>query len=107
MVEWAKGLEINVSSMVNVSKYAIPVMMRNDNSRGYRGSIINMGSVAGSVSNIIDSFKAHFLLVYVVGRKSFQKRGTSILVLEMRFRVRPFQVYQLTFIEAPSLVPDQ
>ena len=47
MVEWAKGLEINVSSMVNVSKFAIPEMLKNDNSRGYRGSIINMGSVAG------------------------------------------------------------
>lgn len=47
MVEWAKGLEINVSSMVHMSKYAIPEMMKNDGSRGYRGSIINMGSVAG------------------------------------------------------------
>lgn len=47
MADWAKGLEINVSSMVNVSKFAIPEMIKNDPSRGYRGSVINMGSVAG------------------------------------------------------------
>ena len=47
MTEWAKSLEINVSSMVNMSKYAIPEMLKNDGSRGYKGSIINMGSVAG------------------------------------------------------------
>lgn len=47
MADWAKGLEINVSSMVNMSKFAIPEMLKNDASRGYRGSIINMGSVAG------------------------------------------------------------
>ena len=48
MVDWAKGLEINVSSMVLVAKYVIPKMKRNDDSElGYRGSIVNMGSVAG------------------------------------------------------------
>jgi len=47
MTEWAKGLAINVSSMVNMCKFAIPEMKKNDESRGYRGSIINMGSVAG------------------------------------------------------------
>jgi len=47
MSEWAKGLEINITSMVNVSKYAIPEMIKNSGARGYRGSIINMGSVAG------------------------------------------------------------
>lgn len=47
MADWAKGLEINVSSMVNVSKFAIPEMTKNSGERGYRGSIINMGSVAG------------------------------------------------------------
>lgn len=47
MVEWAKGLEINISSMVMMAKYAIPEMRRNDNEAGYRGSIVNMSSVAG------------------------------------------------------------
>ncbi|KAK5102926.1 hypothetical protein LTS08_003728 [Lithohypha guttulata] len=47
MKEWAKGLEINVTSMVNVAKYCIPEMRKNEATRGYRGSIINMASVAG------------------------------------------------------------
>lgn len=47
MADWAKGLEINISTMVNMSKFAIPEMVKNDAGRGYRGSIINMGSVAG------------------------------------------------------------
>lgn len=47
MAEWAKSMEINVSTMVLMAKYSIPAMMRNDNSAGYRGSIINLGSVAG------------------------------------------------------------
>lgn len=42
---WAKGLEINVSSMVLMAKYAVPAMRRNEGS--LRGSIVNMGSVAG------------------------------------------------------------
>jgi len=45
MEQWAKGLEINVSSMVNMTKYAVPAMKRNDGEA--KGSIINMGSVAG------------------------------------------------------------
>ena len=42
---WAKGLEINVSSMVMMTKYAVPAMKRNQGE--IRGSIVNMGSVAG------------------------------------------------------------
>ncbi|CEJ58118.1 Putative 2,5-dichloro-2,5-cyclohexadiene-1,4-diol dehydrogenase [Penicillium brasilianum] len=45
MVQWAKSMEINVSSMVQMSKYAIPMMARNEGEN--KGSIINMGSVAG------------------------------------------------------------
>ncbi|OAX81779.1 hypothetical protein ACJ72_03881 [Emergomyces africanus] len=45
MAEWAKGLEINVSSMVQMSKYAIPAMRRNEGE--VKGNIVNMGSVAG------------------------------------------------------------
>lgn len=45
MEAWAKGLEINVSSMVQMAKYAIPAMQRNEGE--LKGSIINMGSVAG------------------------------------------------------------
>ncbi|KAL3463557.1 hypothetical protein BJX64DRAFT_298936 [Aspergillus heterothallicus] len=48
MGEWAKSLEVNVSSMVLVAKYAIPAMLRNERDEsGMRGSIVNMGSVAG------------------------------------------------------------
>ncbi|KAE8324377.1 hypothetical protein BDV39DRAFT_195111 [Aspergillus sergii] len=49
MEAWSKSLEVNVSSMVLVSKYAIPAMMKNerDEYSGMRGSIVNMGSVAG------------------------------------------------------------
>lgn len=47
MEEWAQGLNLNVSSMVLMAKYAIPAMRKNDPAPGYRGSIVNMGSVAG------------------------------------------------------------
>lgn len=47
MVAWTKSMEINVSSMVMMAKYAIPEMAKNDNEWGYRGSIVNMASVAG------------------------------------------------------------
>lgn len=45
MLEWAKGMELNVASMVMMSKYAIPEMVKNDGQ--WRGSIVNMASVAG------------------------------------------------------------
>jgi len=45
MIQWAKSMEINVSSMVLMAKYAVPVMMRNEGE--LKGSIVNMGSVAG------------------------------------------------------------
>ncbi|KAL9092131.1 MAG: hypothetical protein Q9165_004564 [Trypethelium subeluteriae] len=45
MEEWAKGMEINVSTMVMMAKYAIPEMVKNQGQ--WRGSIVNMGSVAG------------------------------------------------------------
>ncbi|KAK5655055.1 hypothetical protein OQA88_5954 [Cercophora sp. LCS_1] len=45
MAQWAKGLEVNVSSMVQMTKYAVPAMARNEGET--KGSIINMGSVAG------------------------------------------------------------
>ncbi|KAH7017098.1 hypothetical protein EDB80DRAFT_760566 [Ilyonectria destructans] len=45
MEHWAKSLEVNVSSMVLMSKYAIPAMSRNEGE--VKGSIVNMGSVAG------------------------------------------------------------
>ncbi|KAJ5559141.1 hypothetical protein N7535_008995 [Penicillium sp. DV-2018c] len=45
MVQWAKSMEINVSSMVMMTKYAIPAMSQNDSE--IKGSIVNMGSVAG------------------------------------------------------------
>lgn len=45
MEQWAKGLEINVSSMVLMAKYAVPAMLKNTGE--IKGSIVNMGSVAG------------------------------------------------------------
>ncbi|KAJ5506763.1 Short-chain dehydrogenase/reductase SDR [Penicillium expansum] len=45
MMQWAKSMEINVASMVQMAKYAIPEMSRNDGE--IKGSIVNMGSVAG------------------------------------------------------------
>ncbi|CDM31288.1 hypothetical protein DTO013E5_80 [Penicillium roqueforti] len=45
MMQWAKSMEINVASMVQMVKYAIPEMSRNDGE--IKGSIVNMGSVAG------------------------------------------------------------
>ncbi|KAK4580530.1 hypothetical protein LTR86_000733 [Recurvomyces mirabilis] len=45
MVEWAKSMEINVASMVMMAKYAIPEMEKNDGQ--WRGSIVNIASVAG------------------------------------------------------------
>ena len=47
MTRWAAAMEVNVSSMVIMSKHVIPKMMKNDGERGYKGAIINMGSVAG------------------------------------------------------------
>jgi NAD(P)-dependent dehydrogenase (short-subunit alcohol dehydrogenase family) len=44
---FVKGLEINVASMVQMAKYAIPEMVKN--SGQWAGSIVNMGSVAGLV----------------------------------------------------------
>ncbi|KAK4039607.1 tropinone reductase [Parachaetomium inaequale] len=47
--EWNKGMEINVTSMMLMAKYAIPAMLRNRRTEGQpvRGSIVNVGSVAG------------------------------------------------------------
>lgn len=45
MEQWSKSLEINVSSMVLMVKYAVPAMERNEGD--IKGSIVNMGSVAG------------------------------------------------------------
>jgi NAD(P)-dependent dehydrogenase (short-subunit alcohol dehydrogenase family) len=45
MVEWAKGMEINVASMVIMAKYCIPVMAKNEGQ--WKGSIVNIASVAG------------------------------------------------------------
>ncbi|KAH7135290.1 hypothetical protein B0J11DRAFT_157052 [Dendryphion nanum] len=45
MEAWAKGLEINVSSMVQMVKYCVPAMQKNEGET--KGAIVNMGSVAG------------------------------------------------------------
>jgi NAD(P)-dependent dehydrogenase (short-subunit alcohol dehydrogenase family) len=47
MEAWAASMAVNVASMVMMAKYAIPEMVRNDDEWGYRGVVINMGSVAG------------------------------------------------------------
>lgn len=45
MEQWGKSLEINVSSMVLMAKYAVPAMKNNEGE--LKGAIVNMGSVAG------------------------------------------------------------
>jgi NAD(P)-dependent dehydrogenase (short-subunit alcohol dehydrogenase family) len=47
MVEWARGMEINVASMVTMAKFAIPAMLKNESDGYWKGSIVNLGSVAG------------------------------------------------------------
>lgn len=47
MAAWAKGLEINVSSMVQMAKVCIPAMVKGKEGLEIKGSIVNMGSVAG------------------------------------------------------------
>ncbi|TLS24165.1 hypothetical protein PpBr36_09106 [Pyricularia pennisetigena] len=44
---FAQGLEVNVSSMVRMAKAAIPAMLRDKDGVEIKGSIVNMGSVAG------------------------------------------------------------
>lgn len=45
MAQWAKSMEINVGSMVMMSKYSIPEMRKNEGQ--WAGSIVNIASVAG------------------------------------------------------------
>ncbi|KAL7787809.1 NAD(P)-binding protein [Trichoderma ceciliae] len=46
--EWAKGLGINVTGMMLMAKYAIPLMLKNQpGDGGIKGSIVNMGSISG------------------------------------------------------------
>jgi NAD(P)-dependent dehydrogenase (short-subunit alcohol dehydrogenase family) len=47
--EWARGLEVNVTSMMLMAKYAVAAMLKNEPAPagGMRGSIVNLGSVAG------------------------------------------------------------
>ncbi len=47
MSAWSKSMAVNVDSMVMMAKYAVPAMLKNELEWGYRGSIINMASVAG------------------------------------------------------------
>lgn len=50
--EWSRAMHTNVTSMVLMARYAIPAMLRNkpgpgESGGGVRGSIVNVGSVAG------------------------------------------------------------
>ncbi|KAK4084244.1 uncharacterized protein Triagg1_724 [Trichoderma aggressivum f. europaeum] len=46
--EWAMGLSINVTGMVLMAKYAIPLMIKNEpGDGGIRGNVVNLGSIAG------------------------------------------------------------
>lgn len=48
--QFRAGLDINVTSMANMAKYAVPEMLLNEPGAGnIRGNIVNMGSVAGLV----------------------------------------------------------
>lgn len=42
---WAKTLEVNITSMMLMAKYAIPIMKKNEGET--KGAIVNMGSIAG------------------------------------------------------------
>lgn len=45
---WRRSMDVNVTSMVLMVKYAVPAMLKNEpGDGGIRGSIVNMGSVAG------------------------------------------------------------
>ncbi|KAK4243418.1 Bacilysin biosynthesis oxidoreductase BacC [Corynascus novoguineensis] len=46
---WDAGLRVNVTSMMLMARYAVPAMLRNERTaeRPVRGSIVNVGSVAG------------------------------------------------------------
>ncbi|KAF9010809.1 hypothetical protein BDQ17DRAFT_1516591 [Cyathus striatus] len=46
--EWARGLEVNVTGMMIMAKYAVPAMEKNERGeiRG-KGAIVNVASVAG------------------------------------------------------------
>jgi NAD(P)-dependent dehydrogenase (short-subunit alcohol dehydrogenase family) len=44
--EWARGMEVNVTSMMLMARAAIPVMLQNEKCPN-RGVIVNIGSVAG------------------------------------------------------------
>jgi NAD(P)-dependent dehydrogenase (short-subunit alcohol dehydrogenase family) len=51
--EWNYGMEVNVTSMMLMAKYAVPAMLRDkpvaegEPQEAIRGSIVNVGSVAG------------------------------------------------------------
>jgi NAD(P)-dependent dehydrogenase (short-subunit alcohol dehydrogenase family) len=45
MTAFMKGLELNVASMVQMAKYSIPEMSKNE--RQWAGSIVNMSSITG------------------------------------------------------------
>ena len=45
MNEWDMGMRVNVNSMVMMAKYAVPYMEKNEGQ--WRGSIVNIASVAG------------------------------------------------------------
>jgi len=50
MAQWAKGMDINLTSMVLMTKYSVPAMEKNTPHAVYgRGSIVNVASICGLV----------------------------------------------------------
>nr|POF11420.1 putative oxidoreductase yhxc [Quercus suber] len=47
MQAWARDMDINVGSMVRMVKACVPVMARNEGAGGWKGSVVNLSSVAG------------------------------------------------------------
>ncbi|KAL6863849.1 NAD(P)-binding protein [Trichoderma novae-zelandiae] len=46
--DWARSLGVNVTAMMLMAKYAIPLMLKNQpGDGGIRGNIVNMGSISG------------------------------------------------------------
>jgi NAD(P)-dependent dehydrogenase (short-subunit alcohol dehydrogenase family) len=72
MEAWAKGLEINVSSMVQMAKYAIPAMQKNE------GAVVNM-TRAMSAHHAADGIRVNCVCPGVRTNTFFL--GTALLIL--------------------------
>lgn len=112
MEAFAKGLEINVSSMVLMAKFCIPAMLKNEGPT--KGNVVNMGSVAGlkggtphllyptskgAVVNMTRAMAAHHAEDGI--RVNCVCPGVSNISLYMRNQIfRPLHGYVLISVDA-------